>query len=258
MEVKTDSILVGTAIFLGVLAIGFFIASGLFNSPVTDATLILAVGATILLFTQYTEDSTLIKGGQIIFSISTLSATLYIVTRFSSGQIFLSAVFAVFAVIFLFSAYVYNREETVITTKRVKILAVIFGVLFVITAGIDVVSGDPNTDIRLNDTATQTEDNDYKIGTLTVTNPSILPQRYDYPRHRTCITGLNETEDRPNRRIEPSVYYDQPDMIYNHRTVDIRIRSPGNELENATVVETDDCPMSTSEPTIHFLGQFEP
>lgn len=258
MEIRTDSILVGIAIFLGVLAIGFFIASGLFNSPITDASLILAVGAITLLFTQYTEDSTLVKGGQIIFSISTLSATLYVVTRFSSGQIFLSAVFAVFTFIFLISAYIYNREETFITTKRVKILVIVFGVLFILTAGIDVVSGEPNTEIRLNDTATQTEDNDYKIGTLRVANPSILPQRYDYPTHRTCITGLNETEDRPNRRIEPSVYYDQPDIIYNQRTVDIRIGYSGDELENATIVEDDNCPMSTSEPTIHFLGQFEP
>lgn len=260
MKVETDTILVSLSVILGLISTRFFVASGLFESPVTDSLFILTAGSLVLYITHRTGQSTVTKGGQLIFSITLLSSTVYMVTTFASGELLLSAIFGLFAVLFLGSAYLYTREESVVTGRRIMIFCVALLFIFTITAGVDIVSGEPNAQVDLDDNVTKIDDSgygDYAIGTIEANNPSILPKTHDFPRNEFCITGVDEENRRdvPRPNIRAVNYEDSLDKVVTKESSRVIIRSPFSDLEGSKIVRSDECPESTDELTVHFLGQ---
>lgn len=256
MKIKTETILVVMAVFLGLVSTALFIASGLFNSPITDSLLIILFGSGVLYFTRRTDEDTIIKGGQIIFSVTSILAVFYFVTRLNLGQLALSAAFAVFTLLLLVSAYYYTKDEEVLTEKRIKIFLVALAVVFVIVSAVDIASGTPNVEASINENQTvERQDFRHKIGTLEITNPSILPQTYDdYPEYDTCLTGVEFPDDRTPSTSDTVSYNNKPDIVYGAASADIMVAYPIDDLNEVRIEVSEECPESTSEPTVHFLG----
>lgn len=256
MKIKTETILVVMAVFLGLVSTSLFIASGLFNSPITDSLLMVLFGSGVLYFTRETDEDIIVKGGQIICSLTSVLAVFYVVTRLDLGQLALSAAFAVFTIILLVSAYYYTKDEEVLTEKRIKIFLVALVLVFVVVSAVDVASGTPNVEPTINENQTvERQDFRHKIGSLEVTNPSILPQTYDdYPEYETCLTGVEFPNDRTPRTSDTVSYNDKPDIVYGEASVDIMVEYPIDDLNEIKIEVSEECPESTSEPTVHFLG----
>lgn len=256
MRIKTETILVGISVVLGFAATLLFITTGQFKSPITDGLLTLLFGTGILFFTQRTEEETIMKGGLTIFSITAVFSVLYVVTRFDLGQLALSAVFAFFTIMFLLSAYLYTRERKILTERRSTVITVIILLLFLSVLVVDVTAADPRAEIALDDNVTAME-NEYQtnIGELQITNPSILPQEFDdYPDHTTCLTGVNLEGENPSSIPDTVAYTDKPGTIFNEASANVSVRYPLEGSGTVSIVETDQCPESTAEPTIHFLS----
>lgn len=256
MNIKTETILVLISVVLGFVSTALFIASGLFKSPITDGLLILLFGLGVLFFTQKTGEEIVVKGGQVIFSITSILSVFYIVTRLELGQLALSGAFAVFTVGFLISAYYYTTDEEVLTEKRIKIFLVVLAVVFALVAVVDVVSGTPSAEVSLDENATVEEaEFRHKIGSLNIKNPSLLPQTYDeYPDYSTCLTGV-ESPDRSRGATSDTVSYNnEPDVVYGEDSADIMVAYPIDDIDEVTVKESSECPESTDKPTVHFLG----
>lgn len=255
MKIKTETILVVLAIILGLISTSLFIASGLFKSPITDSMLIVSFGSVVLYFTRRTGEDVIIKGGQVIFSLTSVLSVFYFVTQLSLGQIALSATFAAFTVILLMSAYYYTRDQVVLTEKRVKIFVIIIVLVFAIVSVVDVVSGTPNVETSINDNQTaERQEFRHKIGTLKITNPSLLPQKYDgYPEYDTCLTGVEFSEDRAPQTTDTTTYSNKPDIIVRNASADMMVSYPVDNLEEVNVETSDECPDSTDEATVHFI-----
>lgn len=274
MNVKTLLSAIGG--LMGIGAVVMFVQTNLFTSPITTSIAIIAVGFAVLAAMKQTGDRELELTGVIICSVSLIAGVLYSVLQLTTGSLTITITLGFFSVMFLLAAYLTQTDQEFVTDRNTKIAAIIFIILAIGIGGVDAFMGPPTYDIELNDTVTREpmeeqtpyglEGHQYALGTVTVTNPSFLPQEADKPNYRACLTGVNfESKDQDERFDERfqndlSIYTtDMNRYITGTQTATLSLPSglvpdiesrTNTKVTDYTVQMKASCPDSTEEPTI--------
>lgn len=280
MNVKT--LLAGIGGLTGIGAVVMFVQTELFTSPITTSLAVIAVGFAVLGVMRQTEDRELEFTGVILCAVSLIAGVLYSVLQLTTGSLTITIALGFFSAIFLLAAYLSQTDQEFVTKRNTKIAAIVFILLAVGTAGMDVLMGSPTYELELNDTVMKepmdertpygVEGHQYVLGTVTVTNPSFLPQEVDRPNYRACLTGVNfegaDQKERFDERLQKDlpVYTTGLDRyITGTQTVKLSLNSglvpdiesqTNTKVTDYTVQMKANCPESTEDPTITVINPY--
>lgn len=263
MEVNTKNILVVLSIITGLISTLFFITTGLFKSPLTNVALILAVTSGILYGTENLDDRSLNMIGRLIFVLSSIITSIYLITNFFTGDLVLAFSFALITIILILSAYLTTLDRKILTRQVLVGIVVIFVVLFGTFILLEATDGGENVNIELYDNAvSEDSSSDYHIGEMEVTNNGLIPKYYDTPRYGACfagfdVSGIEEEMDRSvNMPNTMNVYVDnREDIIIRTINSDLYVVDRLNILDEYEddeyeIVFEDECIEEPDTPTV--------
>jgi len=275
MDITVRNILIWVASILGAGAIGTFLSTGVFNSPITVSAVLIAIGAIIFVGTTKTDDRPVEIAGTVLSAFAVIIASLYSVMQLTSGTIMITLTLTILAIVFGFAAHTFQTDSPLLTPKQVKIAVIIVVIIAVSIIAVDVAAGEPQQTVTLYDSIEQNNSADYGpeyvIGEVTFTNPSPLPQRLGYDSrvtYQACLTGVSASDmtndSRQQQELERhfnNVHLSQTStnqVIFDSYTSEIGFPSHIVDMleqgdVNATevsVVTAETCPDETEDPQI--------
>ncbi|AEH60911.1 hypothetical protein Mzhil_1054 [Methanosalsum zhilinae DSM 4017] len=271
MDINIRTILAGIGGLTGIGAVISFLQTDLFSSPLTTTIALIAVGTLILAITYRTADRAIKNVGVVLCSFSVIASLLYGVTSLTTGALMITLTLAILSAGFLFAAYISQTDRNILTQRNLTVLSIIFMSLFVLTATVDALMGEPVYELELKDTITEVEPTNirstYIVGTVTITNPSYLPLHAERQSYQACLTGLDLGDIEDAEQIKEALRditlrsEPVPDPIFTSAEADlifvpgfaVRLEEAGISITDIPIVGSTQCPQATQEPQLTII-----
>jgi len=247
LDVDGTTILYGTSTLFGALAVLYFGRTFLFGLSGATKSILLFLGfVAFILAARSIDDSRLTTMLYVLGTASYLSFFVYTVAIFdlSTDHVFLFL--AASSILFAGLAYLIRDDRFGPETIDLRRAGIVMAVLAVSVIGIDVAGPQVSYDVTFTDqlnTTTGSAD----IGSVSASNPHVLPREVDMPPYQACI-DINGT-----REIARVTADGLPSMLMGGQQAagDLEVRArlragPGTEAGTIPVIEDRNCPQDTA------------
>lgn len=250
VDSETLLYVLGVAFALGTLT--FFASSVAFDLSITVTAALLLVAFVSFLIAGLAIDR--VPLDTVAFAVSGLAYVVflgYVVSRYRPEAATVFVLLAASAGLFVGLGYALQENRLTVDRRTARFALLGLAVVSVLLVGADSIgdveySIDLNDDFVLNETyEPEGEDvifGDARIGTLTVTNPTLFTREVDPPTLTGCMVGVE------NRRAVRNVYVE-----YEPRSYQLRDRLARNEETTAEIHGSVELPANATAP-----GQFIP
>lgn len=258
---------VGAAV-TAVIAVAMFVLNvDLGTSPVTNVGIVIAFLTGVFALTQRTAEHEATVLGYAVIIVSALILYFDVVSTVDAGDAWTVLGLLVIAGLLFTLRTRTDRDSHIVAPDLATYAFAAVALVAVLILALDVLTGglayelDTQSEIELS-TGVSPED-EVRIGTVIVTNPSPLPRRVEAPRYGACAAGNwsqyqfpvdGDEEKRPiHAHVSVEDGYNEFLLSYGTRRFPLELRLRGANLDGATVpIETGQhCPTDdTGTPTI--------
>lgn len=270
VDIDSETLFNGAAALLATVAVSVFVLNvELGLSPVTKVALTAAFLAGVFALTQRTADRQLTLFGYGVVVASGVALFFDVVNTFDADDAVTALGLLAFAALLFWARTRLNDENRFVTGRTATYAAGAFAVLAVVILVTDVVTGGLAYELRPGSEVTvpDSRDDEIRLGTVTATNPTPLPERVETPNYGVCAAG-NWSEFRrptePGERERPvranlnvQDGYNEHVWSFGSRTFPVTLYLDGANLTGETfpVRSTSSCP--DTETGAPFLAVYE-
>lgn len=270
IDVDTETLLNTAAAVVTTIAVGIFTLNvNLGYSPVSKMLLVVCFLTGIFALTQRTTDQQLAMLGYGVIVVSLLVLFFETVSTFELGDAVTALGLLVIAAVLFASRLTLDADNRFVTGRQATyaLVAVAFVTGTVLT--MDVATGGLAYELQLESEVTIPEgvQEQTRIGSLAVTNPTPLPERINEPGYAVCTAGnwsayrpsSEERDERPPVDSDLHVEAGHSDHVMSYGSTDhpVKLHLEGQGLAGETIPikRTDGCPdTNTGDP---YLAVFE-
>lgn len=258
VDIDSETLFNGAAATLTTIAVLFFVFNVELNfSPVTKIAIVLAFLSLVLAISQRTADPQLTILGYGVVVISIVGLFFDLVNTFDLGSELTVLGLLVLAAILFALRTRFDSQNRLLNPQQARYLIAVVSVLAAVILITDVVTGglayelQPESRIEIDESPRER----LQVATVTVTNPTPLPERVETPDYAACAAGDwseyrypadPDREERPPVRAHLNVEdgYNEHVMSFGSKTYPVRLHIEATNTTGETfrVERTDECP----------------
>lgn len=249
-DIDQSQILYAVGAFLSVASAGYLIGSQVSLSPLTKSVLLLLSFAGFYLVGQNIEGKEIRIITLGLSGISAVLFVMYTVFRFDIPSSLTLLGLAVSAVLFMVAGYNLDRIRAYqwpFSSRQAVIGAVFLGLIL---TGADMATSDLQYNYQWEESVNISDEEDTRIGEVTVSNSFLLPREIERPEYDVCIyTPERRSVYTSVEGDEGLLWHGKKEMEITGRTVDRAEHEPVNGTFSVEKI-SGDCPMEASERKI--------